>query len=202
MQMPKLPDDGRPLAVGLLVVVLVVVYFLGIHWWFVAPQLAIGSQMDDLREQQQRFAAIVSEKPAIQKRLAQVRAYEAKNQAFLKQTDAAAASASLIQRVADVIQKNDPEGGRCSTQQSTPLRSEAKDEPYQSVSVRVRMTCDIETTSALLYDLEQGKPFLFVEEMRIYERARFYPGRGQQQDSQLQVQFTITGYMRKPGGEA
>ena len=69
MQPLKLPADQRPLAVGLLLVVVVVIYFLGIHWWFVAPQIDIGNQMDDLREQQQRFAAIVAEKPDIQKRI-------------------------------------------------------------------------------------------------------------------------------------
>lgn len=201
MQPLKLPADQRPLAVGLLLVVVVVIYFLGIHWWFVAPQIDIGNQMDELREQQQRFAAIVAEKPDIQKRIEAVRKYEKNNQAFLPQNDAAAASASLIQRVTDVIKKRDPDGARCSAQQSTPLRNQGKDEPYQSVSVRIRMTCDMETATGVLYDLEKGKPFLFVDELMIYQRASFYR-RNQKQTSKLEVQFTLTGYLRQPGGKA
>lgn len=200
MRQLKLPADGRPLALGLLLVVIVVIYFVGVHWWFVAPQIDIGNQMDDLRQQQQRFAAIVAEKPDIQKRIDAVRKYESNNQAFLPQNDPAAASASLIQRVTDVIKKRDPDGGRCSAQQSTPLRNPSKDEPYQSVSVRIRMTCDMETATAVLYDLEKGKPFLFVDELMVYQRASFY--RQQKQTSKLEVQFTLTGYLRQPGGKA
>ncbi|MGA7297813.1 MAG: type II secretion system protein GspM [Rhodanobacteraceae bacterium] len=201
MRQLKLPADGRPMALGLLLLIVVVVYFVGVHWWFVAPQLAIGSQMDDLREQQQRFAAIVAEKPDIQKRIEAVRKYEKGNQAFLPQNDPAAASASLIQRVTDVIKKHDPDGGRCSAQQSTPLRRAGKDEPYQSVSVRIRMTCDMETATSVLYDLEKGKPFLFVDELMMYRRASFYRGQNKQ-SSKLEVQFTLTGYLRQPGGKA
>ncbi len=200
MKMPELPEDSRPLAVGLLVVVLVLVYFLGIHWWFVAPQLAVGAQMDDLREQQQRYAAIVAEKPAIEERLAQVREYEKTNQAFLSQTDPAAASALLIQRVNQAIKQHDPEGGRCSSQQSTALSNRNQEERYLGVSVRIRMQCDLGTTARVLYDLEEGKPFLFIDELMIYQRARFHPG--QPASSMLQVQFTITGYLRQRGDQA
>lgn len=201
MRQLKLPADGRPVALGLLLLVVVVVYFLGVHWWFVAPQTAIGNQMDDLREQQQRFAAIVAEKPDIEKRIDAVRKYEKGNQAFFPQNDPAAASASLIQRVTDVIKARDPEGGRCSSQQSTPLRRQGKDEPYQSVSVRIRMTCDMEMVTGVLYDLEKGKPFLFVDELMMYRRASFYRGKNKQ-SSKLEVQFTLTGYLRLPGDKA
>lgn len=201
MRQLKLPADGRPLALGLLLLVVVVVYFVGVHWWFVAPQIDVGKQMDDLREQQQRFAAIVSEKPDIQKRIDAVRKYEKGNQAFMQQNDPAAASASLIQRVTDVIKKRDPDGARCSAQQSTPLRRQGKDEPYQSVSVRIRMTCDMETATGVLYDLEKGKPFLFVDELMMYRRASFYRNKSKQ-SSKMEIQFTLTGYLRQPGGKA
>lgn len=201
MRQLKLPADGRPLALGLLLFVVVVVYFVGVHWWFVAPQIDVGNQMDDLREQQQRFAAIVAEKPDIQKRIDAVRKYEKGNQAFMPQNDPAAASASLIQRVTDVIKKRDPEGARCSAQQSTPLRLQGKDEPYESVSVRIRMTCDMETATGVLYDLEKGKPFLFVDELMMYRRASFYRSQ-QKQSSKMEIQFTLTGYLRQPGDKA
>lgn len=197
MRKLQLPDDTRPLALGLLLLVLVVVYFVVIHWWFVAPQLTIGDQMQDLRQQQQRFAAVVARKPEIRKRIAAVRQYQSSNQAFLPQTDPAAASASLIQRVSAVVDKRDPDGSRCSTQQSTPLRQGDTGEPYKSVSVRIRMTCDLATVAGILYDLEKGKPFLFVTRLMLYRRAGFYRP-GQARGNKLQVQFTVTGYLRQP----
>lgn len=194
----KLPADSRPLAVGLLLLVLLTIYFLGIHWWFVAPQRALAGEMRDLREQHQRFAAIVAEKPEIEKRLAAVRSYESSNQAFLPEMEPAGASANLIQRISDTVKKHDAEGTRCSVQQSTPLRNQIPGEPYQSVSVRVRLTCDTENTAAVLHDLEDGKPFLFLDELMIYQRTGFTRGRQPRQSSRLEVQFTVTGYLRQP----
>lgn len=196
----KLPSDDRPLALGLLLAVLVVGYFVFVHWWFVAPQLDIAHQMRDLREQQQRFAAIVAQKPDIEKRLAAVRDYEQNNQAFLPDSDAAAASAGLIQRVTDLVKKHDPEGARCSAQQSTPMQRPDTAEPYVKVSVRVRLTCDIESLTAVLYDLEQGKPFLFVDELMLYRETGFY--RQTKPSAKLSAQFTVSGYLRQRGAKS
>ena len=85
------PKDGRPLAVILLLIVLLSIYLFGVHWWFVAPHLDYYTQMADLREQQQRYARVIGERPAIEKKLGEVRAYEQGNQAFLAEADANAA---------------------------------------------------------------------------------------------------------------
>ena len=71
-----LPKDGRLLAVVLLLIVLMLIYFIGIHWWFVAPQLQFRADMEDLREQQLRFRQTTAERPDIEKRLAEVKNYE------------------------------------------------------------------------------------------------------------------------------
>ncbi|MDN5923919.1 MAG: type II secretion system protein GspM [Xanthomonadales bacterium] len=200
MRLPKLPSDGRGLALALLAVVLVVVYFLGVHWWFVAPQMDIAQQMSDLRGEQQRYAATAAQRPEIQKRLDAVSKYEQANQAFLPQKDVSTAAAELIQRVGEIIKKRDPEGGHCVAQQSTPLGSPNSDEPYQKVSVRVRLSCDMQPLIGVLYDLEQGKPFFFIDDLMIYQQASFY--RRGQQSSKLQAQFTLSGYLRQPGGKS
>ena len=93
------PKDGRFLAVVLLLIVLMLIYLVGIHWWFVAPQMQFANEMQDLREQQSRYREIAGQKAEIEKRLAEVKEYEQNNQAFLPETDANAASAALIQRL-------------------------------------------------------------------------------------------------------
>ncbi|HET6633000.1 MAG TPA: type II secretion system protein GspM [Rhodanobacteraceae bacterium] len=200
MRRPKPPSDGRPLALGLLLVVLVLAYFLFVHWWFVAPQIAISAQMADLRDQQQHFAAVAAQRDAIDKRIAAVRSYQQANQAFLPQTDPSAAAAALIQRVTDVLKKHAPDGTGCTAQQSTPLGRASSDEPYQKVSVRIRLSCDMEPLLGVLYDLEEGKPYFFVEDLMIYRQASFY--RRAHASSKLQVQFTLSGYLRQPGAKS
>jgi general secretion pathway protein M len=71
------------LAVVLLLIVLLAVYLFAVHWWFVSPHLEYYGQMADLREQQQRYSRVIAERPAIEQKLVEVRAYEQGNQAFL-----------------------------------------------------------------------------------------------------------------------
>ena len=68
--------NSRFLAIVLALIVVLLGYLVLVHWWFVAPHLDIASQMQDLREQQQRFAGTLAQKPLIEKRLAEVRTYE------------------------------------------------------------------------------------------------------------------------------
>ena len=58
-------------------------YMLCVHWWFVAPHLDMAAQMNDLREQQERFRATAQQRGQIEKKLVEVRAFEQGNQSFL-----------------------------------------------------------------------------------------------------------------------
>ena len=59
MRLAADPRNGRFLAIVLLLIAALLGYLLLVHWWFVAPDLAIASQVQDLREQQQRFEGIL-----------------------------------------------------------------------------------------------------------------------------------------------
>lgn len=191
------PRDGRLLAVLLLAIVLVLIYFLGVHWWFVKPHAAYFGEMRDLREQQQRFARIAAERPTIEARLAEVRSYEQSNQAFLSETDANAASAGLIQRLKQA-QTDHTDERRCSVV-STQSYSGGQEELYKRITMQARLRCDMESLAAILYDLENGKPYLFVDQLMIYKQQTYVPPGGKPIASPLDVRFNLSGYLREPG---
>ena len=194
------PKDGRLLAVTLLLIVLLAIYMFGVHWWFVAPHLDYYSQMADLREQQQRYSRVISERPAIEKKLAEVRTYEQGNQAFLSESDANAASAGLITRLRQAqTDKSDPK--RCSVISNTPY-SGGQEELYKSVIVQARLRCDLESLAAILYDIESGKPYLFVDQLMIYKQQTYVPPGAKRVASPLDVRFNLSGYLREPGKQA
>ncbi len=194
------PKDGRLLAVVLLLIVVLGVYLFGVHWWFVSPHLDYFSQMADLREQQQRYARVIAERPAIEKKLAEVRSYEQGNQAFLAEVDANAASAGLITRLRQSqTDQSDPK--RCSVINSTPYTG-GQDELYMKVVVQARLRCDLESLAAILYDLENGKPYLFVDQLMIYRQQTYVPPGGKARVSPLDVRFNLAGYLRQPGKPA
>jgi len=195
------PKDGRFLAVVLLLITLVLVYLLGIHWWFVAPHIEIAGQMRDLREQQARFQRAIAERPDIEKRVAEVKAYEQGNQAFLSETDANAASAALIQRLKAAMSDHAKDESRCQNV-STQSYNGGEDELYKRVTVQARLKCDLEPLASILYDLENGKPYLFVDQVMIYKQQTYTPPGAKTAVVPLDVRFNVSGYLREPGKAA
>lgn len=195
------PKDGRFLAVVILLIVLLIVYLIGIHWWFVAPHLQFRADMQDLRDQQLRFRQAAAQKPEIERRLAAIRQQEQSNQAFLTDADSSAASAWLIQRLNQAISDHAKDEKRC---QSVSQQNYAggDEELYKRVTVQARLRCDLEPLAAILYDLENGKPYLFVDQIMIYKQQTYQPPGSKVASSPLDVRFNLTGYLRQPGKAA
>jgi general secretion pathway protein M len=194
------PRDSRIAAVLLLLLALVLVYFLLIHWWFVAPLRAVHAQMDDLRDTQSRYAAAIAEKPQLERRIAELGAGQAASAAFLPESDPNAASAGLMQRVVDAVGAHTA-GGGCEVTQKMPLPNPPDDDnsPYRKAAVSISLRCDMEPLVAVLNALEQGTPYLFVDDLSIYRN----PVAAQQGNQPtLEVQFTLSGYVRPARGAA
>ena len=58
---------------------------------------------------------------------------------------------------------------------------------------------DLEPLAAILYDLENGKPYLFVDQLMIYKQQTYQPPGSKVASSPLDVRFNLTGYLRQPG---
>jgi len=192
------PRDSRLAALLLLLLALVLGYFLLVHWWFVAPLRAIDAQMSDLRDTQSRYAAAIAEKPQLERRIAELGAGQAASAAFLPETDPSTASAGLMQRVVDAVGSHTA-GGGCSVTQKMPLPNPPNDDnsPYSKAAVSISLRCDMEPLVAVLNALEQGTPYLFVDDLSIYRN----PVAAQQGNQPtLEVQFTLSGYVRPARG--
>ncbi len=195
MKMVQLkPRDSRIAAIALLLLVLLLGYFVLLHWWFVAPLQEIRSQMVDLRDTHSRYAAAIAEKPALQQRIAALGAGQAASSAFLAEDDPNTAAADLMQRVVDVVGTS-THGGSCVVSQKMPMPNPpaTPGEPYHKAAVSISLSCDIEPLATVLQALEQGTPYLFIDDLSIYRN----PVAGQQGNAApLEVQFTLSGYVR------
>lgn len=197
---PAIPEHGRIKALGLLALAMVVVYLLGLHWWWTAPMLSMGQQMEQLRDQEQRMRMIAKQRPAIEKRLAGVRRLEANNPGFLPEASVELASAGLAQRLQTLIATASPEKTACTITQRTPTPSTTQD-AYQRVVVQVRMLCGMGEFSAFLHEVEGGRPQLFVDDLNIISRSTFTPENQQGAvNSGLDISFNLYGYLRSDGG--
>lgn len=188
------PVQSRLAAVLVLIVVLALAYLLLVHWWFVAPQQSIASDMDDARDTHARYAAAIAERPALEKRLAELSQSQTDSSAFLPGDDANAAGAGLMQHVVTVAESH-RDSGPCDVVQKMPVPGQTKDgDPYVKVTVNISLRCGMQPLAAVLHDLEQGTPYLFVEDFSAYRNPVAAKAATA---APLETQFTLSGYIRR-----
>lgn len=195
------PAESRVAAILLLVLAVAIGYFGLVHWWFVAPQLAMGDEMDDLRDTQRRFASAIAERPQLEKRIAALEQGQTHSDAFLPGDDANAAAAGLMQRIVDVAAAH-REDGACDVVQKMPVPSQEKaGEPYRKVTVNISLRCQMQPMTAVLHDIEEETPYLFIEDFSIYRNPVAARAGG---NAPMEVQFTVSGYIHaaRPAKEA
>lgn len=172
MRRPLTSRERRGAALIVLALVLCAGYWLLIDSWFAGPLRDINTQADQLREQQQRYAGLLSQGDALKQQLEQARNDPASSTSLLPGDDPSAVAADLMQRVADLISSHASTGGGCSLTQRMPITPEQDGaEPYRQVKVSLTLECAIEPLTAILHELEYQRPFLFVDEMSIRRGA-------------------------------
>jgi general secretion pathway protein M len=198
MQWLPSSDKGRFLAVAILLIAVLVAYLAGVHWWFTARHLEIANQMSDLRERELRFRRTVAQRGEIEQRLAAVRAYEASNPAFLAEGDFDSAAAGLSQRLKQIVQAHARDAQSCQIIMNQYQRPTDK-ELFERAAIRVRLRCSLEEFGPILHDLEGGSPMLLIDEVQVWKQTGYRAPGSNQVASYLDIQFTLSGYLRKPG---
>jgi general secretion pathway protein M len=198
MQLLPKAENGRFLALVLALITLALAYLFGVHWWFTERHVDIAAEMSDLREQYARFKAKADQKPLIERQLADVRAYEAGNPAFLPEGDFDAAAAGLTQRLKQIVGSHVSDPQRCQIIMNQYSRSTEPD-PFERVVIKVRLRCDLEPFAGILYDLESASPMLFVDELAIFRQQGYLVPGQNKLSNYLDIRFDLFGFIRKPG---
>jgi general secretion pathway protein M len=199
--MQLLPDreQGRPLAIGLLIVALILVYLAGFHW-FVTRQAALGGEIEQLERQIARFKATAGQREELQDRLQQLQRQRLDSALFLESGDFNVAAAELIRRLREEVDRRADDASLCQVTNTTPQR--ARDpERFQAVKVSVRMQCPLPDFIRVLYELERSVPLIFIDNLMINQRAMLSQAsrRGGDRYGQLDVRFEMFGYLDQPG---
>ena len=152
-------------------------------------------QQQDRLEQLERMAA--SRKP-IQQLIAGILQDRNAAAQYLPQSAPPLAAAELQQRVKAVVEAA---GGTLRSTQALPPAEEGS---AVKVTVSASMTGDTESLQKILYELESQTPLLFLDNLDVTareNRPRLPSGRlANYSRMQLNVQFEVSGYLRKEGG--
>lgn len=151
---------------------------------------AYDQRIGELRHQIDRFTLHASQRPALERQRAQMLALYGDGFYLSGQTEALAA-AELQRTVRQAVTQA---GGEL---RSTQVMTAEEEEGFQRIAIRVQLRGGINTLRDALYALETGKPYLFVNDLRI--RA-LNAVRGRHPGSVvdlLDVSFELYGYRAK-----
>ncbi len=185
-------------AVGLLVVLLLMVYWLLIQP-YVDSMSVYRDQIAGLQEQIQRFTKVIGQKEQYQKQLAVLTGNPKLKQNFISAETTAMASAILQQKVKTLI---GAKGGQLiSTQVSLPpgsmLKTTTAEPAEQTVSINVLMRVNMDSLREIFFSLESGRPVLTIDNVsisKLHAGRRLNASANNNQDL-LEVRYEITAYL-------
>ena len=202
--MRLLPDrkQSRPLAIALLVIAVLLVYFIGFHW-FVMRHVELSDRIGRLENQIARFKGTVAMAEPMRARLNELRASQMDSALFLDGQDPNIAAAELIRLLRDWVDSTAADTDLCRITNTSPRRYNDP-ELFQSVRVNVRMQCPLDDFMRVLYEMESSVPLVFVDSIMINQRLTpdMRMRRGSQPYGQLDIRFEMYGYINQPGAEA
>jgi len=190
------PGTERLRALGAAFAIVLLAYLVLLHWWFTAPMLRLGGEIEEMRDQELALRTEAAQRPLLESRLAQVRDFESGNPGFLPEDNKELASAGLVQRLQQVVASASPNPNACQISAQTPTDMPSK-EPFPRVMVQVRLRCGMTELGAVLHALESGSPQLFIDNLDLLSR-RSYLAAGNDSGGALDVSFDLYGYLKVP----
>ena len=167
--MTLVPEQGkgRLTAVLLAVIVLILVYLVGFHW-FILRHLEYGEEIASLREQLGRFERVAAQRDDYQALLRELQSRRSDEALFLEGAEFNEAAAGLSEQLNRTVQALAEQD--CQIVSRQPVRPRVE-ERYQKVVVNARMRCGIEDLQKIVYALDSGAP----KSLRVSARCRSTP---------------------------
>ena len=182
----------RWLALGLLVLVLLLVIFVVISP-LVSTGLEYYEQKQELAFRLQRSINIVARKDSVAENVERIKQQYQQQNYFSTRDTEALTSADLQKFIKTAISKA---GGQLTSTQVLPGRNE---DGLNRVTVKVRMSGDIEALRSVLQDIESSMPVMIVDQIDIrpVRGKRNRKTRKIESSNQLNINFQVAGFMRE-----
>jgi general secretion pathway protein M len=184
----------RVTAILLFVVAVILVYLMGFHW-FILRHMEYREEISDLAEQLARFQRVAAQRERVESQLQALQGRRSESNLFLEEGDFNEAAAGMSERLNQMISTQAE--GSCQIVSRQPVRARVV-ERFEKVTVNVRMRCQVEDLTRVLYSLETGVPMIIVEELTVIKPRIRRRTRNQPVDSAqaLDIRFNMSGYLR------
>lgn len=199
MTIATAPGWGQRLgALVLLLLVVVGTLYLVVDHVLVARYRFYRERLEQQQGRLEQLERMAASREPIQQLIAKIQQDRNITAQYLPQSAPPLAAADLQQRVKAVVEAA---GGTLRSTQALPPVEEGN---AVKVAVNATVSGDTEILQKILYDLESQTPLLFVDNLDVSARAvrqRLPNGRlAGYTRVQLNIQFEISGYLRKEDG--
>ena len=199
MTIAAAPGWGQRLgALALLLLVVIGTFYLVVDHVLVARYRFYRERLEQQQGRLEQLERMAASREPIQQLIAKIQQDRNITAQYLSQSAPPLAAADLQQRVKTVVEAA---GGTLRSTQALPPVEEGN---AVKVAVNATVSGDTEILQKILYDLESQTPLLFVDNLEVSARAvrqRLPNGRlAGYSRVQLNIQFEISGYLRKEGG--
>ena len=182
----------RCLAIGLLLVLVALAWSLVAAPLLDARSEALGT-IARLRPVIERGRAALRDTAALQAELKELKEHRRPAGGLLDGTNESIAAAQLQEQLKSGV---DRVSGDLRSTQVLPTRD---DNGFRRVAVRAQLLVDLAALQQIVYRLEAGSPYLFLDNVEIARRPDNRSRSQAAEDPMLDVQFDLFGYMRKSG---
>ncbi len=183
---------SRLLALALLAGLLLAAYGL-----VVAPVVAAyretGEAIQAAQDLLQRYRALAAERTQLTDRLAELEQRAAKTGGYLEGATDALAAVEIQDRVRRTIERA---GGQLQSTQILPAAAVEATAPVRRAALRIQLAIRIKGLQTMLYELETGQPYLFIDELTIRQRRTGHGRTEIPEEPLLDVSFEVFGYIR------
>lgn len=180
---------SRTAALSLLVFVIGALYLLIVSPVMEAYRSTNEASREAL-EQLARYELLSKTNPNRKADLEKLGRQQTQSGVYLAGDTDALAAAGLQEAVGAKIEQN---GGKLRSMQILPVKT---DGDFKRVSVRVQLTATLESFFRVLYALESGKPYVFIDNLDVKNRQARKAKKDTDEDPELVIRFDLYGYLR------
>jgi len=184
--------NNRLAAVLLFVIVVILVYLVGFHW-FILRHIEYSGEISDLSEQLGRFQRVAAEKEHYESLLEGLENRKSDENLFLEGSNFNEAAAEMSERLGQMIDLQAE--SNCQIVSRQPVKPRVQ-ERFEKVTVNVRMRCGIEDFEKVLYTLETTVPMVIADEVTII-KPRSRRRTANLSSDTLDIRFNMSGYLAK-----
>ena len=186
----------RWVSLGLLVVTLLLIVFIVIMP-LVSTGLDYHQQKQELIFRLQRAQQLVARKDQVKDDIEQIKRQYQQQNYFSTSSTVALVSADVQKFIKSVISQA---GGQLTSTQVLPSKNE---DGFNRVTVKVRMSGDVEVLRNVLYEAESSVPLMIVDQIdvRPVRGKRNRKTRKIEPSNKLNINFQVTGFMRRDNHE-